>query len=431
MQRPAFLGSVLTEIQDAVVATDGHCRITYINPAAERMYGVDASSAVGNLVSDLFAKKFVNPEDEDKLLTALENGGVWRGDKIHVTAIGEEMRVRVSIEVLTDDNGEVTGQLWVIKNLTSSLRDKERVTHILESIPDAFVSVDSDWRYTYVNASAERMLGRHRNSLLGKTAWDVFPCLQDSLPHQKCREAIAKGKAITFELFSPSNERWYEVSANPNANGLSIHFKDNTERKQEERHRLEFYKKTIFAATLGKLIITDPREIYKLTGPAAEIWKIRCPRDCSDTRVAATESVSNHFVDSYDTNRFVTCVGEALCNSIKYADEGIAALHVTKESVFFVVSDQGGGIPCLHLPEVALSPGFSTAGTLGMGFKIMIDYADRVYLATGPDGTTVALEFVPNTRDSAIQKSLLSEETAAVFRASPMIFRNDLADYSD
>jgi anti-sigma regulatory factor (Ser/Thr protein kinase) len=57
-----------------------------------------------------------------------------------------------------------------------------------------------------------------------------------------------------------------------------------------------------------------------------------------------------------------------------------------------VVSDHGPGIGAMAFPDVAFGTGYSTAGTLGMGYKVMIHFADRVYLATGPEGTTVAIE---------------------------------------
>ena len=52
------------------------------------------------------------------------------------------------------------------------------------------------------------------------------------------------------------------------------------------------------------------------------------------------------------------------------------------------------GIQALSIPDVALTRGYSTAGTLGMGYKIMISLADRVYLETGPEGVTVAIEMM-------------------------------------
>ena len=37
---------------------------------------------------------------------------------------------------------------------------QERAEGILASISDGFLALDRDWRFTYVNSAAERMLGR-------------------------------------------------------------------------------------------------------------------------------------------------------------------------------------------------------------------------------------------------------------------------------
>lgn len=58
----------------------------------------------------------------------------------------------------------------------------------------------------------------------------------------------------------------------------------------------------------------------------------------------------------------------------------------------FVASDDGPGIEALSLPDVALTKGYSTADSLGMGYKVMIEFADKVYLATSREGTVVAVE---------------------------------------
>jgi anti-sigma regulatory factor (Ser/Thr protein kinase) len=60
--------------------------------------------------------------------------------------------------------------------------------------------------------------------------------------------------------------------------------------------------------------------------------------------------------------------------------------------VLLVVADEGPGIEALSIPDVALTRGYSTAVSLGMGYKLMIEIADKVYLATGQGGTTVAVE---------------------------------------
>ncbi len=58
----------------------------------------------------------------------------------------------------------------------------------------------------------------------------------------------------------------------------------------------------------------------------------------------------------------------------------------------FVVKDCGPGIEAMTIPQVAFVRGYTTAGTLGMGYKIIIALADKVYLATSAFGTTVGIK---------------------------------------
>src|SRR4051812_21154840 len=50
-----------------------------------------------------------------------------------------------------------------------------RVHAIWNSISDAFVFFDRDWRYTYVNQKACELAGRTREELLGTQIWDLYP----------------------------------------------------------------------------------------------------------------------------------------------------------------------------------------------------------------------------------------------------------------
>ena len=61
-----------------------------------------------------------------------------------------------------------------------------------------------------------------------------------------------------------------------------------------------------------------------------------------------------------------------------------------KEQVW--IEDHGPGIDMGRLPKATLDRGFTTAGTLGHGFKLLLATADRVWLLTGPTGTTVVLQ---------------------------------------
>jgi PAS domain S-box-containing protein len=123
---------------------------------------------------------------------------------------------------------------------------REQVTTILESITDAFVAVDREWRYTYVNHEAERLLHRPRAELLGRTIWEVFPAAVGSTSGLQYQRAMAEQVTVAFEAYSPALQIWTEVHAYPSADGLSIFFRDVTDRRRaeerlresEERYRL-------------------------------------------------------------------------------------------------------------------------------------------------------------------------------------------------
>ena len=46
---------------------------------------------------------------------------------------------------------------------------------ILDNIHDAVVTLDTEWRVTYLNRAAARFAGRPVEELLGKSTWDIFP----------------------------------------------------------------------------------------------------------------------------------------------------------------------------------------------------------------------------------------------------------------
>ena len=89
----------------------------------------------------------------------------------------------------------------------------------------------------------------------------------------------------------------------------------------------------------------------------------------------------------------VTAVGEASMNAVVHAGGGMGRVCASRSGTVQVwVQDQGLGIAVEHLPRATLEKGYTTAGTLGHGMKMMLQTADRLWLLTGPAGTTIVLE---------------------------------------
>jgi two-component system, cell cycle sensor histidine kinase and response regulator CckA len=108
---------------------------------------------------------------------------------------------------------------------------------VLDTIPDAYVHLDAEFRFTFVNRAAERLLGQPREELAGKTPWEVRPdCAQATL-ETSLRAAKAGSAPYTFENYYEPSGRWYAIRAVPDAGGLVVHFSDVTDLKRAEEHR--------------------------------------------------------------------------------------------------------------------------------------------------------------------------------------------------
>ncbi|WP_425058684.1 Sensor histidine kinase RcsC [Sporomusa carbonis] len=115
----------------------------------------------------------------------------------------------------------------------------QQIASILESIKDAFFTLDNNFNFTYVNSTAENGLGRPRKEILGKNLAEIY----DHSPNfvKKLIAAASHREQADFEAMCPRSERWYAVRAYPSEIGLSVYLNDITERKliEKEMGRLE------------------------------------------------------------------------------------------------------------------------------------------------------------------------------------------------
>ena len=111
---------------------------------------------------------------------------------------------------------------------TTAVQDGEaRVARVLDAMPTAFFHLDRDWRFTYLNAEAERLLVGIGRDVVGGVIWELFPAAVGSDFETHYRGAAASGKPVTFDAFYPPPlDGWYEVRAWPTPDGLSVYFID-------------------------------------------------------------------------------------------------------------------------------------------------------------------------------------------------------------
>jgi PAS domain S-box-containing protein len=113
--------------------------------------------------------------------------------------------------------------------------DEPQASSILENITDGFIALDSEWRYVYVNAEAERLHGMSREEHLGKVIWDLFPGMLGTAIYEKLHRAVSEGIPVECENYCEAGDQWFRVKAYPRQEGgLSIYFRDVTAQRRAE-----------------------------------------------------------------------------------------------------------------------------------------------------------------------------------------------------
>ncbi len=108
----------------------------------------------------------------------------------------------------------------------------KRIVTIIEGINDAFITLDANWRYTYLNAKAATLSQRQPEELLGKNIWEEFPETVGKEFYKACYQAVETQQQMFAEVYYEPISKWFENRIFPTKDGLSVFYQDITERKK-------------------------------------------------------------------------------------------------------------------------------------------------------------------------------------------------------
>lgn len=116
------------------------------------------------------------------------------------------------------------------------------ISDILESIQDAFFTLDQDWKFAYANKKFITMLSSYDkkfSDILGKHSWTIFPREAYKDFYSEFSKVMADKVPVHFEGYSQVTNRWYYTNVYPKNNGISVYFRDITEQKQVSQRLIE------------------------------------------------------------------------------------------------------------------------------------------------------------------------------------------------
>lgn len=188
-----------------------------------------------------------------------------------MTAKGRRIWVRSLGEAVRDASGKIVRIQGAFQDIseqkaaeahTRALETQLATT--LESITDGFCLIDKDWKFTFLNGQAERMLQRRRADLLGKLLWQEFPKTMGGAIERESRLAVEQQRTIRFETFYQPLGTWFDIHVYPTDAGIAVYFQDITQRRQEHA-QLRLLETAV--SRLNDMVVITEAEAFDDAGP--------------------------------------------------------------------------------------------------------------------------------------------------------------------
>jgi PAS domain S-box-containing protein len=199
------------------------------------------------------------PDGEWKLYVAPEHDPFRYLDPLMLSGFGLILSVTAAMFA-----HQLAGQPLRLRKLVdertmqlSTVQDTYRIT--LERVSDAFVALDRDWLYTYMNHKAGEIFQRDSEKMIGKHIWKEFPEAIHQAFYKAYHKAMEEQVYVYLEEYYPPYDLWFENHIYPSADGISIYFRDVTKNKkaQQKVEASERYFRALIENSSDAIVLID------------------------------------------------------------------------------------------------------------------------------------------------------------------------------
>jgi len=293
---------------DVICSIDSNGRFIDVSGASLKVLGYRPEELIGRFCTDLVVEEDIEVTKEVGLQVK-QGTGVINFENRYYGKDGRIVPIAWSAQwdpkedlmfcIARDVSGKKAEEILKAKYEQRILQQHAEMIEILDRITDGFFAVDSEWRFVYGNKQVEKMLSIRVEDYLGKSFWDCFPEMVGTIYDEKYRLALQTKEHVHFDAYFPPFAKWFSVDAYPSHTGLSVFFRDNTERRRveeelrssNERFQLAAKSDAIYDWDLATNLIQWGEGLYNLFGYSSEEmqidqWTSALQADRRDTIIA-------------------------------------------------------------------------------------------------------------------------------------------------
>lgn len=253
----AFYPLILDALGEAICMFDPRGEMTWQNKACQLLCGkIVAERHPVFFITDLFEKSELE-KFRKQLYIALG------GKQVFFEWFCKEQAQLLMFEFRPlRDEQQVIGVMCLIRvEGQTDIQDTPGagLNEVFERVSDAFIALDKNWNYTYVNEKAAELHGRTSDELIGKNIWDIYPDVRNESFFHNLQRAMETQQPLRVELLYAGRKRWYENFIYPSPEGVSVYYRDITAYKNTEELliRSEEQYRTLVEQAADAIIIAD------------------------------------------------------------------------------------------------------------------------------------------------------------------------------
>lgn len=270
-----YQAAILENVSDIIISCSLEHKIRSWNKAAEVLYNIKASDALGKRITDLVTVDYLYTTREEAHKEFYETG-IWRGEVCYQEPGGEKKYLFNRLSFVTNESGERMGIMVIGKDITDQKKAEENLKqselfyrNLFADSLDAILLLDEKGVLHFCSASANKILGYESEEVIGKNVFEfVHPDDRGSAMNAFKNEITEtpEVKFLVIRLLKKSGEwlwcmvRAHNLLRNPHIGRIAIYFFDDSLRKQAEdalRESEQRFSRLISELKFG-VVMRDP-----------------------------------------------------------------------------------------------------------------------------------------------------------------------------
>jgi PAS domain S-box-containing protein len=235
---------------DGIVIIDSNWRFAFANQLALQLVGRD--DIIGQDIFELFPGNRQEPFNS-AYRTTMATREPTEFEAFHTAPINTWFRVQAR----PFDNGIIIFFCDISDRKRAEVREQEtarRLNQVLELTSDAVASLDRQWRYTFLNANAQKLIDPGKR-LVGKNIWEEFPLAVGGPAWEIYQRSMNEGLPGHAEVYYPGPiDAWLAITSQPASDGIVVFFRDITRQRNHDeivRQQLELLEAVQSVARLA------------------------------------------------------------------------------------------------------------------------------------------------------------------------------------